>query len=126
MDEGSAGRRPTRFILGGVVLFVVAVFLARLLVAGGSAWVALAVAVPLLLFVLTAASGFRFALAVGAAFVVLVLALKWFLTRSPTGWVALLLLPVLVFTAVLVGRVLGQLKRDRDARHSGREPPTEP
>jgi hypothetical protein len=118
MDEASAGRRPTRIVLGGAALFLVAVFLARLLIAGGAAWLAFGLVVPVLLFALTAAAGFRFALAASLLFVAVVLALRWFLERSPTGWIALLLLPVLVFTAVLVGRVMGQLKRDRDARRA--------
>lgn len=119
MDDASDGRRPTRLVLGAAALFVVAVFLARLLIAGGMGWVAFGLVVPVLLFALTAASGFRFALVATSVFVLAVLALRWFLARSPTGWVALLLLPVLVFTAVLVGRVLAQLKRDRDARRQG-------
>jgi hypothetical protein len=119
MDGASDGRRPTRLVLGAAALFVVAVFLARLLLAGGMGWVAFGLVVPVLLFALTAASGFRFALAATTVFVLAVLALRWFLARSPTGWVALLLIPVLVFTAVLVGRVLAQLKRDRDARRHG-------
>lgn len=116
MDEGSSGRRPTRVVLVGAMLFLVAVFLGRLLVAGGAAWVAFGLVVPVLLFALTAASSFRFALLVTGAFVLAVLALKWFLERSPSGWVALLLLPVVVFTGVLVGRVLAQMRRDRDAQ----------
>ena len=124
MDAGDGGRRPTRLVLGAAALFVVAVFLARLLIAGEAAWVAFGLVVPVLLFALTAAASFRFAVVATSLFVVVVLALRWFLQRSPTGWVALLLLPVLVFTAVLVGRVLGQLKRDRDAR--GREQEAEP
>lgn len=116
MDPGSGGRRPTRLIAGAIVLFLVAVFLARLLIAGGAGWVAFGLCVPVLLFVLSAAVSFRFAVVATALFVLAVLALRWFLERSPTGWIALLLLPVLAFTAMLVGRVLAQLKRDRDAR----------
>lgn len=124
MDEAPTGRRPTRFVGAGIALFVVAVFLARLLIAGGAAWVAFGICVPILLFVLSAAVGFRFALASTAVFVLLVLALKWFLERSPTGWVALLLLPVLAFTAMLVGRVLAQMRRDRLARRDAQVPAT--
>ena len=115
MDEAPAGRRPTRLVGGAIGLFVVAVFLARLLIDGGAAWVAFGLCVPVLLFVLTAAAGFRFAVAATALFVLVVLGLRWFLERSPTGWVALLLLPVLAFTALLVGRVLAQMRRDRQA-----------
>ena len=123
MDEPAPGRRPTRIVLGAAALFLVAVFLARLLIAGGAAWLAFGLVVPVLLFALTAAAGFRFALGSTLVFVVAVLALRWFLEESPSGWIALLLLPVLVFTAVLVGRVMAQLKRDRDARRVA--PPSE-
>jgi hypothetical protein len=116
MAEETGGRRPTRSVLTAILLFVVAVFLARLLVAGGVAWIVFAACVPILLFVLTARLGFRPAIVGTLLFVLLVLGLKWFLQRSPTGWVALLLLPVLLLTAVLVGRVLGQLRRDRRAK----------
>ena len=50
------------------------------------------------------------------------LALRWFLKQSEHGWIVLLLLPVVAFTAVLVGRVLGQMRRDRLARLEEREP----
>lgn len=113
MDGELAARRPTRLALGALLLFVVAVFLARLLIAGGAAWVAFAACVPIVLFVLTARAGFRVALVVTAAFTLLVLGLRWFLQQSPTGWIVLLLLPVVAFTAVLVGRVLAQMRRDR-------------
>jgi hypothetical protein len=116
MDEAEPGRRPTKGILGAIFLFVLAVFLARLLLTGGAAWVAFAACVPVLVFVLSAAVSFRFALAATLVFVVVVLALRWFLERSPTGWIPLLLLPVVGFTAMLAGRVLAQMRRDRLAR----------
>jgi uncharacterized membrane protein len=116
MDGEPGARRPTRFALAGVALFVVAVVLARMLLAGGAGWVAFAVCVPVVLFVVTARAGFRLALAVTALFTLLVLGLRWFLQGSPTGWVALLLLPVLLVSAVLAGRVLAQMRRDRKAR----------
>lgn len=113
MDGEQAGRRPTRLVGGAVVLFLVAVLLGRLLLAGGAAWVALALVLPVLLLVLTAAASFRFALLATGLFVAAVLAVRWFLGWSPTGWIPLLLLPVLAFTAMLVGRVLAQMRRDR-------------
>lgn len=124
MDEEAAGRRPTKAVLGAILLFVLAVFLARLLIAGGAAWVAFAACVPILLFVLSAAVGFRFALAVTAAFTLAVLALRWFLEQAPTGWIPLLLLPVVAFTAMLAGRVLAQMRRDHWAP-AQREPKEE-
>jgi hypothetical protein len=116
MDEEAEARRPTKAVIGAILLFVLAVFLARLLIAGGAAWFAFAACIPILLFVLSAAVGFRFALVVAAVFVVLVLGLRWFLEQSPTGWIPLLLLPVVAFTAMLAGRVLAQMRRDRLAR----------
>lgn len=113
MDEAPDGRRPTRLVLAGAGLFLLAVFLARLLIAGGAAWVAFAACLPILLFVLTARAGFRFALLSTAIFALAVLALRWFLERAPGGWVVLVLLPVVAFTGLLVGRVLAQMRRDR-------------
>ena len=123
MDGEAAGRRPTKAVIGGILLFLLAVFLARLLIEGGAAWVAFAACVPILLFVLSAAVSFRFALVVTAVFVLVVLALRWFLTASPTGWIPLLLLPVVAFTAMLAGRVVAQMKRDRAARKERDEAP---
>lgn len=126
MDEVAGGRRPTKAIIGAILLFLLAVFLARLLLAGGAAWIAFAACVPLLLFVLSAAVSFRFALAATTAFVLAVLGLRWFLEQSPTGWIPLLLLPVVAFTAMLAGRVLAQMRRDRQARESGDSKPGQP
>ena len=116
MDEGPPGRRPTKAVVGAILLFLLAVFLARLLLAGGAAWVAFAACVPILLFVLSAAVSLRFALVVTTLFALVVLGLRWFLERSPAGWIPLLLLPVVAFTAMLAGRVLAQMRRDRLAR----------
>lgn len=116
MDEEETSRRPTKAVIGAILLFLLAVFLARLLIEGGAAWAAFAVCLPILVFVLTAAVSFRFALAVAAVFTVVVLALRWFLQQSPSGWIPLLLLPVVAFTAMLAGRVLAQMRRDRQAR----------
>jgi hypothetical protein len=116
MDEVAEGRRPTKAVVGAILLFLLAVFLARLLIEGGVAWVAFAACVPILLFVLSAAVSFRFAVATTLVFVAFVLGLRWFLEEAPTGWIPLLLLPVVAFTAMLAGRVLAQMKRDRLAR----------
>lgn len=119
MDEEVDSRRPTKAVIGAILLFLLAVFLARLLVEGGAAWIAFAACVPILVFVLSAAVSFRFALAVAFAFTLLVLALRWFLEQSPTGWIPLLLLPVVAFTAMLAGRVLAQMRKDRASRSAG-------
>lgn len=115
MEDAADARRPTRLVLGGVALFLLAVVLARMLLAGGAGWLAFAVCVPVLLVVLTARASLSFALAGTALFAVAVLALREFLRHSPTGWVALLLLPVVAVTALLVGRVLAQLRAPAEA-----------
>lgn len=111
MDEARPARRPTTLVLAVVGLFLLAVLFGRLLLAGGTAWLALVVVVPLLVFALTAAVGFRFALAAALAFLLAVLGVRWLLERNPLGWIGLALLPVVAFTGMLVGRVLGQLRR---------------
>jgi hypothetical protein len=116
MDDVAGGRRPTKAVVGVILLFLLAVFLARLLLEGGAAWVAFAACVPILLFVLSAAVSFRFAVVSTLVFIAVVLGLRLFLQESPTGWIPLLLLPVVAFTAMLAGRVLAQMKRDRMAR----------
>jgi len=121
MEEPAAARRPTTLVLGGVALFLVAVVLARMVLAGGAGWVAFAVCLPVVLFVLTARSSFPFALAATALFALTVLALSEFLRHSPTGWVALLLLPVVAVTALLVGRVLAQLRSPASPQVEGLE-----
>lgn len=123
MDEAEGSRRPTKAVIGAIILFLLAVFLARLLIEGGVAWVAFAVCLPILVFVLSAAVSFRFALVVALVFTLAVLGLRWFLEQAPTGWIPLLLLPVVAFTAMLAGRVLAQMKRDRAAR-SIQSPPS--
>lgn len=110
MDETPAGRRPTKLVLAGVAAFVVAVVLGRLLVAGGAAWVLFALALPVVLVVLGRLVGAA-GLVLTALFTCAVLATRWFVRDSSAGWVAILLLPVVALTALVVGRVLGQLRR---------------
>lgn len=111
MDETAPGRRPTKVVLAGVGLFVLAVVLGRLLVAGGAAWVLFAFAVPVVLLVLGAAYGFAAALVATSVFAGLVLLARFVIQANPGGWVALLLVPVVALTAYVVGRVLAQLRR---------------
>lgn len=111
MAEDPAGRRPTKLVLAGVGLFVLAVVLGRLLVAGGAAWSLLALALPVVLIALGATVGWTAALVLTSGFTIAVLATRWFVLDNPGGWVALLLLPVVALTALIVGRVLGQLRR---------------
>lgn len=114
MDEAAAARRPTKLVLVAVGLFVLAVFLGRLLVAGGAAWGLLVLALPLVLAAGSAAVGWRAAVVLTALFAAAVLGVRAFVLSNPAGWAALLLLPVVAFTAMLVGNVLGKMRR-RDA-----------
>ena len=119
MGNDGDGRRPTKLVLGAVGLFLLAVLLGRLLVAGGAAWALLAFALPVLLIALGKAIGFRAALVVTLVFTGLVLALRWLLRENPAGWIAILLIPIVALTALVVGKVLAQMRRPQ-------QPPTEP
>lgn len=110
MEQATPGRRPTKLVLAGVGLFVLAVFLGRLLVAGGAGWLLFALALPVALVLLSRFTGWVGALALTLFFALAVLAARWFVQVNPTGWAALLLLPVVAFTGVIVGRVLGKLR----------------
>lgn len=110
MEQATPGRRPTKLVLAGVGLFVLAVFLGRLLVAGGVGWLVFALAVPVTLVVLSRLAGWRGAFVLTLFFALAVVAARWFVQVNPTGWAALLLLPVVAFTVVIVARVLGKLR----------------
>ena len=122
MDGDAQARRPTRVVLAAVGLFVLAVVLGRLLVAGGGAWLLLALALPVVLVALGAAVGFRAAASLTLAFAVAVLAARWFLQNNPAGWIALMLLPVVALTAYLVGKVLAQMRRGPEPAEPAEEP----
>lgn len=111
MAEEPDGRRPTKLVLAAVGLFVLAVVLGRLLVAGGAAWTLLVFVLPVVLIALGATLGWKAAFVLTAGFTFAVLATRWLVLDNPGGWVALLLLPVVALTGLIVGRVLGQLRR---------------
>lgn len=111
MDPDAQARRPTKLVLAAVGLFVLAVVLGRLLVAGGAAWALLLLAVPIVLVAMGAALGFRAGLVLTAVFIVTVLAARWVLRHNPAGWVSLMLLPVVALTALVVGKVVAQMRR---------------
>lgn len=115
MAEEDGSRRPTKLVLAGVGLFILAVVLGRLLVAGGAAWSLLALALPVVLIALGATVGWMAAVVLTAGFTFAVLATRWLVLDNPGGWVALLLLPVVALTALIVGRVLGKLRRPTGA-----------
>lgn len=111
MEESTERRHPTRFVVVGLVLFVLAVVLGRSLLAGGVVWVLFVLALPALLFALASLIGFRGALVMVLAFMVLTLGVRWLLQESAAGWIALLLLPMVIVTAIVVGRVVAVLRR---------------
>jgi hypothetical protein len=111
MAEQPDSRRPTKLVLAAVGLFLLAVVLGRLLVAGGAAWSLLALALPVVLIALGATVGWTAAVVLTAGFTFAVLATRWLVLDNPGGWVALLLLPVVALTALIVGRVLAQMRR---------------
>jgi hypothetical protein len=111
MDQANEGRRPTKVVLVGVLVFIVAVILGRLLVAGGALWALFAIAVPVVIVILGRSVGWGAGLVLTVLFTVAVLGTRWLLQNNPGGWIALLLLPVVALTALLVGRVLGMLRR---------------
>src|SRR5687767_6795105 len=89
--RGSAG--PGRIVAAGIGLYLVAILIARLVIAGGLAWALLGVLSLVLLIVLASRAGFVFALVA----VAVVAALAWgfrLVMVSGLGWPALLLLPI--------------------------------
>ena len=123
MDAAADARRPTKLVLAAVGLFVLAVVLGRLLVAGGAAWALLLLAVPVVLVAVGAALGLRASLALTAVFVVAVLAARWVLRHNPAGWVSLMLLPVVALTALVVGKVVAQMRRRPEVAPADQEGP---
>lgn len=111
MEPTPDGRRPTKVVLAGVALFLLAVVLGRLLVAGGGAWIVFVAALPVALVVVSRFAGWGGAVFVTLLFALAVLAVRWFVQVNPAGWAALLLLPVVAFTGLVVGRVLAKLRQ---------------
>lgn len=116
MEDAVNRRRPTTLVLSAVGLFLLAVFLGRVLVAGGAVWVLLALALPLVLLATSAAFGIRAGLLFTLTFSTGVLGIRWLLRENPTGWIGLLLIPVVALTAFVVGRVLAQMRRRPDTQ----------
>lgn len=107
--------RPGWAVAAGAGLFLLAVLMGRLLVAGGAGWAVFAFAAPALLVALAVRIRFLPALAVVAGFCLLALAFRWLLLGG-VGWPALLLLPVVAVPAFVAGKVLAALRRDRKAK----------
>lgn len=120
-------RRIPRPAILAILLFVVAVLLGRLLLEGGWAWMVFAVVVPLLVLAGASRVGWRVASALATFFTAIVLLARWIQLRFGIGWIVMLLLLVVGFTAMLAGRVVAQMHHDRKAaktlaRAHGSEP----
>lgn len=116
MQSEAPGRRPTKLVLVALGLFVLSVFLGRLLVTGGGAWIVFALALPVALLLLSRLAGWGGSFLLTGAFALAVLAARWFVQANPAGWAALLLLPVVALTGLIVGRVLAKLREPRAAQ----------
>jgi hypothetical protein len=93
-----------------VAVFVGAVVVARMLLAGGAGWVAFALLLPVLLVVLGRVLGLgRAALLVGL-FAAATLAVRALLTAPRLGWSLLVLVPVLGLSAFVASRVVVALR----------------
>ena len=118
--RSEAYRAPTRAprLLGaGVVVFLGAILVARLLLRADRTEeqvATLAVAAPLLFLLLWGVVGARAGAVLAALFLVAVVALRAFLVAAPIGWPALLLVPVVAFTLYLAGRTVRDLRKGRE------------
>lgn len=117
------GGRPVRPVLVGVVLFVLAVFVARLVLAGGTAWIVLAVVLPILTVALATRIRLLPAVAVAALFAGAVVAFRWFLQESDLALVGLLVLPAVVMAVVVAAKVVAALRQKENpaAENKGKE-----
>jgi hypothetical protein len=109
--------------VAGVLLFVLAVLLARLALAGGEAWIILAVALPVVCFVLATRIRLLPALAVTALFAGAVLAFRYFLLGFDYALPALLVLPAVALAWLVAGKVvrsmMGNAADGGSAKHNG-------
>jgi len=110
--------RPGGIVAVAAGLFLLAILLGRLLVAGGAGWAVFAIVSPVLLIALATKIRFLPALLAVAAFAGAALLFRW-LMLGGIGWPVLLLLPVVAATAAIAGRVLAAMRQDR----LGKAPP---
>lgn len=111
-----------RVVATAFALAFLALVMARLLVQGGWAWVLFAVLLPVILLALVAILGWVLALLGTAFFASCVLAFRAVVT-SELGWVAVAMVPVAAFSAMLGVRVVRRL---RAPRGDGAAPVDEP
>ncbi len=102
--------RPVRPLLVGVVLFLLAVLVARLVLAGGIAWVVLAVVLPILVLALATKIRLLPAVVVAALFAGAVVAFRWFFLESEVAWAVLLILPAVTLGLVVAFKVVAALR----------------
>lgn len=115
----SKPRGSGRVVAVGVVVFLAAVFLGRLLWARGDLWKYFLIALPVVLLLLSLAVGFVRAVVLLAFFASTVLAVRWLASEGP-GWPIILLVPVLALSLMLVLRVFSAMRNQkRDAEKLG-------
>jgi hypothetical protein len=119
-DEASRGGRPVRLALVLVVAWLLAIVVARLLLAGGAGWVVFALALPVLLLVLGRLWGVGAAVVVVSFFTAATLAMRALLTTPRLGWALALLVPVLGLSVSIAARVVLALRAGGSEEQGGR------
>ncbi|MEA3204028.1 MAG: hypothetical protein QOI63_1708 [Thermoplasmata archaeon] len=114
-DEGPRGGRPVRFALALVAAWLVAIVMARLLLAGGAGWVLFALALPALLLVLGRLMGLGAAVVLVGFFAAATLGMRLLLAAPRIGWALVVLLPVLGLSAFIAARVVLALRTPRSS-----------
>jgi len=92
---------PGRTVAAAVAVFLVAVALARLLLARGDLWVLFVLALPVLLLGLGLAVGFVRGVVLVAFFAATVLGVRWILQVPQVGWVVVALTPALLLSVTV-------------------------
>ncbi len=105
--------KPVGFALALVAVFMGAVVLGRLLIAGGALWGLLLLAGPLVVVLLARAVGLPAALVVLVGFLLVVLASRSLLAEPKAGWIVFVLVPVAAATTGLAASVVKALASKR-------------
>src|SRR5438552_2663643 len=98
-DEGPRAARPVRLAVLVAAAWLLAVLVARLLLAGGTGWVVFALMLPVLLVVLGRALGLGPAVLLVALLATATLAMRALLATPRLGWALVALVPVLGLSA---------------------------
>ncbi|MES2155232.1 MAG: hypothetical protein V4510_08870 [bacterium] len=107
MDDAPRQGPPgaARFVGFGVLLFLLAILMARLIIYGSWGWAVAAFAAPAVLLVLRFLMGWGAAFVLSGFFVAAVLGLRAILDEPRVSWALLLVLTLFLFSAMLAGRV---------------------